>query len=828
MNNENKKYLSDFAKFHNLSDDEVKKYQNKILLNESENRLFYRNIEEVLSPISKINHPVSVMSNPYIMEILGSKASKIVVDPSVLRNSNAKHNKGNDEHTQGHEIMKNEFKKIPQSIREPIMVLKGNANNPNSVVCITEMQNVRKHNVIAAISLDRNRNESKISFIASLYSKEKDLGGNIRINKIGNYIKTHAGEIIAVDIKKAQSLCNGMGVQFPRLNIGIPCFDNSIAYTTENVKPLTKELLDKIITEGAEKPMNEQNINLSNIDPAAAEIIKQLQAQLQQQSAENAALKNEMAEVKSEVSEIKAENAALKTEVDELKAEVREQGSRIDALESSAEIVKAFTAAMSETKSFEQTMAEVQSVAKQLTGCEKAEFLCFDNNENKFFSSEDGKTRNWQESTEQLGTALKSTEIMFADDNRTKAFIPVAGNDGKQIGVLVADKADGFTENDLKDFSIGGDIMNTIDLAIKKEQNHLTAVTDNLTHLKNRDGLAEYQKTTIVPNAENKTPVNIIMCDIDHFKSINDTYGHDAGDIILKNVAKVLSEHTRSGSDCAFRMGGEEMVCVLNCSPTDAIAAAERLRKAVEDTVHTVMHNGEPTEVKVTISVGIHEMQTDKKITPENVAQIFDAEFKQSDNAVYAAKETGRNRVVSADTDTMKDYLLSRAAEAVIEANNLPETVNEVKENILKDFSMDEINDHLLAADTPLADRVCEQIAEFTAANDYFAEKSGGAIEADNETVEYITDYMSDENRAAFESAVSESNAQTPQEKLDIIKEKFPDDYEKAEASNSKEQCEAEFEEMCANMNELKETIQDAVQKTAEISQQRNKGGDAI
>ena len=279
-----------------------------------------------------------------------------------------------------------------------------------------------------------------------------------------------------------------------------------------------------------------------------------------------------------------------------------------------------------------------------LTGCEKAEFLCFDNNENKFFSSEDGKTRNWQESTEQLGTALKSTEIMFADDNRTKAFIPVAGNDGKQIGVLVADKADGFTENDLKDFSIGGDIMNTIDLAIKKEQNHLTAVTDNLTHLKNRDGLAEYQKTTIVPNAENKTPVNIIMCDIDHFKSINDTYGHDAGDIILKNVAKVLSEHTRSGSDCAFRMGGEEMVCVLNCSPTDAIAAAERLRKAVEDAVHTVMHNGEPTEVKVTISVGIHEMQTDKKITPENVAQIFDAEFKQSDNAVYTRKIHGLGR----------------------------------------------------------------------------------------------------------------------------------------------------------------------------------------
>lgn len=110
--------------------------------------------------------------------------------------------------------------------------------------------------------------------------------------------------------------------------------------------------------------------------------------------------------------------------------------------------------------------------------------------------------------------------------------------------------------------------------------------------------------------------VNILMSDIDRFKGVNDTYGHDAGDIILKGTAAVLKDFTRDGANNCFRMGGEEMVAVLiTDTPEQAIDMAETLRRNIENNVNEIMQGGKPMNLSVTASIGVHEMRPDVPFT---------------------------------------------------------------------------------------------------------------------------------------------------------------------------------------------------------------------
>ena len=121
------------------------------------------------------------------------------------------------------------------------------------------------------------------------------------------------------------------------------------------------------------------------------------------------------------------------------------------------------------------------------------------------------------------------------------------------------------------------------------------------------------------------------MVDIDHFKSINDAYGHDAGDMVLREVARSLKETSRK-EDIAARIGGEEFVMILPDSPAEAaLGCAERLRKAVEGLVFRGIDR------TITASFGISLfLPTDGE----------DSFLKRADNALYEAKESGRNRAV--------------------------------------------------------------------------------------------------------------------------------------------------------------------------------------
>ncbi len=164
------------------------------------------------------------------------------------------------------------------------------------------------------------------------------------------------------------------------------------------------------------------------------------------------------------------------------------------------------------------------------------------------------------------------------------------------------------------------------------------AITDPLTGLNNRRYLDNHISTLFNRSMARGRPLSVLMADIDRFKQINDTYGHDAGDDVLREFANRIRSTVR-GADLACRYGGEEFVVVMpDTSPEVASAVAERLRGVIESAPFTLKSSG--TELSVTASFGI-STRTSAILTPGHL-------MKQADLALYEAKNSGRNRVVAA------------------------------------------------------------------------------------------------------------------------------------------------------------------------------------
>jgi diguanylate cyclase (GGDEF)-like protein len=157
--------------------------------------------------------------------------------------------------------------------------------------------------------------------------------------------------------------------------------------------------------------------------------------------------------------------------------------------------------------------------------------------------------------------------------------------------------------------------------------------TDRLTGLYNRGHWEESLKVAYARHQRHGNATSLVMFDIDHFKRVNDTYGHQAGDHVIEQVARLVREHVRD-SDVAGRYGGEEFAVVL--SDTDKVGArvfAERLRKSVE--ALEVLHDGH--SIRFTISLGIADLSKPSVNHADLIAW--------ADQALYASKNAGRNRV---------------------------------------------------------------------------------------------------------------------------------------------------------------------------------------
>jgi diguanylate cyclase (GGDEF)-like protein len=165
------------------------------------------------------------------------------------------------------------------------------------------------------------------------------------------------------------------------------------------------------------------------------------------------------------------------------------------------------------------------------------------------------------------------------------------------------------------------------------------ASIDPLTGLFNRRGFAEAAARMITREAQAGRPVTALMFDIDHFKSINDRFGHPAGDEILKHFAAVIS-HSLRITDLSGRVGGEEFAAVLPCSLEEAVIAAERVREVFA--ASGIAIDDSPIETTVSIGVAGGPPGTELEIL-----------LAAADTALYQAKRAGRNRIETATEEPM-------------------------------------------------------------------------------------------------------------------------------------------------------------------------------
>lgn len=210
---------------------------------------------------------------------------------------------------------------------------------------------------------------------------------------------------------------------------------------------------------------------------------------------------------------------------------------------------------------------------------------------------------------------------------------------GKFSDIFISKKKDGTLFYDKKDIttirdnegnpvyyvSISRDITQDV---LKQKELEEEVFIDSLTTLYNRKKYDEIIEQKIETYTKEKQLFSLILIDIDHFKNINDTYGHDIGDFILKEFSLLIKENTRD-DDILFRWGGEEFAILIQKKASDAFSLAQKLRQFI------AKHNFQ--SIKITASFGISQISTGVN------KQLL---FNKADHALYQAKKSGRNKVV--------------------------------------------------------------------------------------------------------------------------------------------------------------------------------------
>lgn len=215
--------------------------------------------------------------------------------------------------------------------------------------------------------------------------------------------------------------------------------------------------------------------------------------------------------------------------------------------------------------------------------------------------------------------------------NESLLSLPLAFS-GVLFGVLNLhfSKDKGLSEEEIKVYEV---ISKQISIALSNARNYEAMLSDRMTGVFNHDYFVRRLKEEIEISRMFKLALSLLLVDIDYFKKINDTFGHQVGDFILIELAKLLKNSVRL-TDIVARYGGEEFAVILaETKLNDAVIVAERLRKLVEATRFTMgKHN-----LNITISIGVASLDMKTK-SPEQL-------IKRADMALYEAKKLGRNQV---------------------------------------------------------------------------------------------------------------------------------------------------------------------------------------
>jgi diguanylate cyclase (GGDEF)-like protein len=168
-------------------------------------------------------------------------------------------------------------------------------------------------------------------------------------------------------------------------------------------------------------------------------------------------------------------------------------------------------------------------------------------------------------------------------------------------------------------------------LETEKQQFEALSTTDVLTGVMNRAGVQQFLQRLFESNFS-RNQMGVMLFDIDYFKKINDSLGHDAGDVVLSEIARIINEQVRQ-TDIFGRWGGEEFILICSQISEDRlITLAEKLRETIERHSFAI----DDQLIKVTVSIGA---------TTVKATETFEAVFKRTDKALYNAKNSGRNQV---------------------------------------------------------------------------------------------------------------------------------------------------------------------------------------
>ncbi|TPI71830.1 diguanylate cyclase [Mesorhizobium sp. B2-8-9] len=176
------------------------------------------------------------------------------------------------------------------------------------------------------------------------------------------------------------------------------------------------------------------------------------------------------------------------------------------------------------------------------------------------------------------------------------------------------------------------------ELAKANDRLELLAKTDPLTGIANRRWMTETLDHLWGNDKRCLDGAAMLMCDIDHFKKLNDHLGHSEGDRCLVEVANIIQDNIRRDRDCVARYGGEEFLVLLpGVTEEEAVSVAERVRRSIE--AAALPNPGSRVSRSVTLSIGVAVQTADEAISPEQLQ-------RQADAALYLAKQSGRNRVL--------------------------------------------------------------------------------------------------------------------------------------------------------------------------------------
>ena len=308
-------------------------------------------------------------------------------------------------------------------------------------------------------------------------------------------------------------------------------------------------------------------------------------------------------------------------------------------------------------KDFKKTLLLLTDMGRTLVNAERASLWYWDQKKKEYWTlvASDSEQLVVPEGTGIVGASITNKEVIVMNDPYrdprfnskvdeetgfvTKSILcmPITNTTGEVIGAYqVINKLDengesNFDDRDVKRLTLAAAYSG------KSLESHLlyqAAHVDALTGLRNRRGFYEYYNVEIVTGLE-KESAAVVICDIDFFKKVNDTYGHNAGDAVLQMVAEELQRGVKDVIEGeAFRWGGEEFILLLpGCKGSQACELAEKLRQRMEQ----IVCHFDNQDIRITMSFGVKELQGDKTA---------EMNIEEADVKLYEAKTTGRNRVV--------------------------------------------------------------------------------------------------------------------------------------------------------------------------------------